>query len=392
MNTFRSNDRCRLVLRHFLLITVIVGVGGIGFSPMSFAQPSIKEMLDVKSDQVGEGDKAEIKKTEESRAQKEEIDIPPDEFNRGVPQTSVAGFLRAVRERDFNKAAEYLDLRNLPEGLDAAQGPDLARKFHIVLARTLWVDLDSLSLQPEGFSDDGLPGYRDRLGRIQSDEGNFDLLLQRVPRGDGAFIWKISNRTVGQIPDMYALFGHGRLDEIFPSWFFDYRILEIYVWEWVATIIIGLLSFLVVMGITSPVLFMIARSGTALGDQIVRTFTGPIRFLAWVVIIRYVIELIGRSSLVGKAIYQVGTLLLIALAWFAMRAIDFLAARIEDSLKKKGDKAITVLFSPLRTGCKTMILLITVIFWFDNLGFEVTALLAGLGIGGLFDGRKSNSI
>jgi len=71
------------------------------------AQPTLKEVIEDTA-----------KKSEEV-----EIDVatmegaPEDEFNRGVPRTTVQGFFLAVRERDFEKAAEYLDLRHLPEEL-----------------------------------------------------------------------------------------------------------------------------------------------------------------------------------------------------------------------------------------------------------------------------------
>jgi len=47
---------------------------------------------------------------------------PEDEFDRGVPRTSVKRFLEAAKEGDYERAAQHLDLRNLPREMRNAQG------------------------------------------------------------------------------------------------------------------------------------------------------------------------------------------------------------------------------------------------------------------------------
>jgi MscS family membrane protein len=44
---------------------------------------------------------------------------PDDALNRGTPRSSVLGYIKACSSFDFEKAAEYLDLRELPA--DVAQ-------------------------------------------------------------------------------------------------------------------------------------------------------------------------------------------------------------------------------------------------------------------------------
>ena len=73
----------------------------------------------------------------------------------------------------------------------------------------IWVDIENVSDDPRGFSEDGQPSYRDLIATIPVPEGVVDLLLQRVPRGDGVSIWKLSNATVAQIPLLYEHYGYG---------------------------------------------------------------------------------------------------------------------------------------------------------------------------------------
>ena len=77
--------------------------------------------------------------------------------------------------------------------MDKSDGPQLARQLKIALDKVLWFDLEMVSDHPAGFSDDVLPANRDIIGRIETPEKAVDLLMQRIPRGDGVDIWKFSN-------------------------------------------------------------------------------------------------------------------------------------------------------------------------------------------------------
>ena len=46
-------------------------------------------------------------------------------------------FFKAARDGDFERAAKYLDLRNLPWWVEGNQGSELARQYKIALDRSL---------------------------------------------------------------------------------------------------------------------------------------------------------------------------------------------------------------------------------------------------------------
>ena len=100
---------------------------------------------------------------------------PVDEFDRGTPRSSVKGFFKAARGGDYERAAQYLDLRNLPRWIDKNEGPELARQLKIALDRTLWVDLEQISADPKGNIEDGLPSQRESLGGIKTPEETVDI-------------------------------------------------------------------------------------------------------------------------------------------------------------------------------------------------------------------------
>jgi MscS family membrane protein len=157
---------------------------------------------------------------------------PVDEYDRGTPRSSVKGFFKAARGGDYERAAQYLDLRNLPRWIDKNEGPELARQLKIALDRTLWVDLEQVSADPKGNIEDGLPTQRESIGGIKTPEKTVDILLQRVPREDGVLIWKFSNRTVAEIPQLYKYLGYGPFQETLSKVFPDVALFGWQLWQW----------------------------------------------------------------------------------------------------------------------------------------------------------------
>jgi len=113
---------------------------------------------------------------------------PVDVFNRGVPRSSLKGYLKAARGGDFERAVNYLDLRYLPDRIDVSQGPQLARKLKVALDKVLWFDLAMVSDHPAGFSEDGLPADRDNIGQIKTPEKiekAVDIILKILDKHEG---------------------------------------------------------------------------------------------------------------------------------------------------------------------------------------------------------------
>jgi MscS family membrane protein len=338
-------------------------------------QPTLKDV-------IGGKEEKEVQATKKPTQTKAQPVGPDDEFGRGVPRTSVEGFLKAAGERDYERAAQYLDLRNLPRGLNRSDGPNLARELKIVFDRALWIDLDSLSDDSRGHLDDGLPPYLDRVGRIETPEKTFDILVQRVPRGNGVFIWKFSSATVAQIPQLYAEFGYGAFEEILPAWFLDVHFLGIPAWQWVSVLVLALPVYLLALVLTKLAIFLLRRTRAGLSYQLERVITGPGLLLLFTMIGRAVINLLGPSVTV-RAIMQARTLPLIALAWAGWRLFDVVEARMAERLRRRDRGDLTVLLRPGKNTLKITVIVIIALVWLDNIGVRVTTLLAGLGIGGL---------
>lgn len=362
--------------RHVRLLfigAVIVAVGALWITPLQAesdpAQPTLKELLEKRSKGKSEPDTTAL-------------NIPDDPLGRGTPRSSVRGFLLSAKDRNYVQAAEYLDLRNLPPGLTESQGPDLARQLRIVLDQTLWIDLELLSTNPEGDQSDNLPVVRERVGRIASEGKTYELLLQRVPRGDGVYIWKFADVTVAEIPELYQQFGYGQLERILPPWMFDVTILGINLWLWAAVIGLGIILYPVAMLVTKMAAIALRVLHAEFGDQFERFFSGPITLLIWTVMVRSTATALG-SSIALSAIGQARTVQVIALAWLLMRVVDFMAERAGSNLERRGLGGSRVLLMPVARLIKFVALAGAVLLWLDNAGYKVTTLLAGLSISGV---------
>jgi len=354
------------------MIAVLWTMAGVA-APES-AQPTLKEV-------VGKRAKARPPQQKVS-PESARLGVPQDEFGRGTPRSTVQRFLAAARARDFDRAANYLDLENLPAGLEARQGPELARQLKIVLDRVLWIDVDVLSTSPEGDVEDGLPYSRDRVGHLAGQARAYDILVQRLPRGDGMDIWKFASATVADIPALYGEFGYGRLESVFPPWFFDVQVLGIEVWFWVWFIIAWCLAFPVAMALTAGLIALRRRIHPPSAEEAATFLTGPLRLLIAALLVRGVGGFMGLS-LVAQAVAQAATFVFVALAWLGLRLLDLFTQRLANRLEGRGLASMTIFLRPAARLLKFVVLVGAVLLWLDNIGYKVTTLLAGLSISGV---------
>jgi MscS family membrane protein len=371
------NETADGYVRHGLCIAVI---GLLSFFMLSLLFPVCGIYAQVKN--VSEVPSTENQQTEVPKVPVAKVVGPDDEFKRGVPRTSIEGFLDATQKGDYERASQYLDLRNLPRGIKKKDGPLLARILKVIISRALWIDIELYSDHPSGHSDDGLPSYRDLLGQIETEKKTYTLLLQRVPRGDGVYIWKISNETVAQIPELYKHVGYGAVGEAVVKYLPDIELFGTQLWQWVGLIFLMIAAYVVLLPPTWLAAHIINRKPSEQRTQIVRFMKGPLRFLLWVLLGSAFIDLIS-PTVTMRAIAKANTLFIIAITWTMIRLFDFYLANQKTKFEQSGRHGAVVLLRPVKTAVRIVVLIIALLVWLDNIGFRVTTLMAGLGIGGV---------
>jgi MscS family membrane protein len=313
---------------------------------------------------------------------------PEDPFDRGTPRGAMVGYLQACRDGDYERAAQYLDLRRLPASERATRGPELARHLKVVLDRELWVDVDALSDDPEGDTEDGLPSYRDSAGFIDTSHGPVNVLLQRVPREDGVRIWELSSATVERIPALYAEFGNGPLEGLLPSWMLELRLLEVALWQWCALLALVLvaaaLSWLAVFLVEKGIAPLARRTVTDLDDRVVSATAQPLRLLAALGLFALGTLPLGLAVPVRHFLAEAeSALAIVAVTWLLLRLADILTLVAMRRLEQRGNGTALGVVPIGQKTVKAFVLALAAVAMLDSFGFNVTALLAGLGVGGI---------
>ena len=304
---------------------------------------------------------------------------PEDPLGRSTPFGTVLGFVKAAEHDDLYRAVEYLD---------TPQPPKKARQLAQELGEILnAVDLQNLSRKPEGNPDDGLPPGRERVGVLKTSSGSYEIFLDRVQRGTEGPVWLFADDTLKRVPQIHGEIGVNWIERYLSASFLDARLLGYPLWRW-----IGVLLAL-------PVSFAIARLAARLlipviGGLLGRLFKRPLVYpadrLRWPVrllvmaIVFYAISFAALSA-VSRLFwgYVAATVATIALTWTCLRLIDEAgglfrgraysplgSARIEtEHLLNRLAKAVVVLAG------------VTIVLYIA--GVNLTAVLTGVGIGGI---------
>ncbi len=144
----------------------------------------------------------------QKEADKEAEKVAPDS-----PRAALADFRHLTRKGDYAGAARYLDVSQVEQ----SDGPALAQQLREVLNRHLWVDLDKVSPNSHGNTEDGQPADKEQLGSVPGASGKPEpVVLVRKSYRPGSH-WVFSATTVASIDDWYNHLGNVWLLDHLPK-------------------------------------------------------------------------------------------------------------------------------------------------------------------------------
>ena len=308
---------------------------------------------------------------------------PEDALNRGTPRGSIIGFLEAGSVFDFEKAAQFLDLRNLPEEIEELGGHELARQLNHVLSRAVWLDDYTVSDKPDGEKGDGLPEYRDPLVVIKIEDGDVQLWMQHVPRGDGVNIWKVSNRSVALVPELYDEFSYPKTVERIRGWFpEDASFLGFEAFKWFIMFCVAVVSWLGFYVLARILLRLFVSPENPTYPLWRKVLTGPVVAVGLLVTTGFAVLQLGAGAL-AQEIMKAQTFNTIVFIWFSWTIINLVKKHKQEKLTAQGRPGAAKLIQPMTSLIKMVILLFGSLFWLNNIGVNISTVLAGLGVGGL---------
>jgi MscS family membrane protein len=309
--------------------------------------------------------------------------IPPDSLGRESPRGTVLGFLGASRKKDYETARRFLNTT-----LRGARAETLAQQLAVVLDRRLPARLNQLSARPEGSQYYPDRPDADLVGTINSAEGTADITVQRVDRGKNGVIWLFSKETLDATPKLYEEATTTTVESFVPAFLAERKLAGVTLLQWILILVgMPLVYLLTALGdaLISPLALhtwhRLGRSSTARNFHLAPQ---PIRLLVLVLIIRWTTSHLTLPLLARQFWSGVSTVIgVTALVWLALMLNGWGERRMRERLARKRREGALSILRLVRWTFDLLIVFAGVLILLTYFNLNVTAALAGLGVGGI---------
>ncbi|PKV75253.1 mechanosensitive ion channel family protein [Pontibacter ramchanderi] len=312
---------------------------------------------------------------------------PEDSLGRRTPQGTVTGFIRAVADQDYTKAAFYLNLATATDTI--RDGAAVAQALQRMLdQRSKTIPRSWISNLPDGDLEDDLPPNLERVGTATVNDQQIDILLEKTEGPAGGPIWLVAAETISKVPWQQAAPTETVIEKTMPGFLEDNRLGGAPAGHWLGMLLIAIASYLLAWGITSGLIYLIGYIWRKTRDEptlgFIRAFSLPIRLYLAALLLVYLSQRLGISFVLRQRFSEltiiVGLIAVLLLLW---RLVDVLTQFSQRRLVERRNMAGISIVLFLRRGAKIALVVFGTIFILDTLGFDVTTGLAALGIGGI---------
>jgi MscS family membrane protein len=314
---------------------------------------------------------------------------PEDPLGRETPHGAFTRFIAACDAGSLNVASQYLQWPR--RGL-ALPKEEAARQLSYVLNHSYEGSLEKLSRDPGGSYAEGQAPDREWVGTAVLLNGErIDLLMAQTPPQNGVQVWLFSADTVAEIPRMYEHSGYGEFERRLPSFLTRTRFGEMSIW-----VPLSLAVLLLVIFLAAWLLLWLAGVAIRLVGRFRHHAAVPARWRAWgalsrptaflltVGFHRLLAPLVGVPLLYRSLYNRLSiVLLLTGLVWFMWTLIDLVADGIRRRLEDDHPRTAQSMYTFGRRILKGTALALALLIGLAALGFDLSATLAGLGIGGV---------
>ena len=302
-----------------------------------------------------------------------------DPLGRSTPQGTVVGFLKAMQREDYERAVDYLDTRQT--GKRAEQ---LALELNYILNEGMSTITTALSIKPEGNLQDNLPDNRELVGTVKTKRGEYKILLERVQKENNPPVWLFSSETLKLVPQIYEEIDIPWLERHLPAAMTETRLAGQPLYRWIIPLVV--LPLALFLGwLFTRVLFALVREPmrNRFGEAVMSKLRGigkPLMLLFASGAV-YVISL-GSASLLARLFWTflASTMAVVGLTWLLLYLIDA-GAEIIERRRPEAANAVIRLSATLMKALAVVVGLVVIFYYFA--GINLTAVVAGLGIGGI---------
>jgi MscS family membrane protein len=307
-------------------------------------------------------------------------------LGRETPRGTVLGFIRSAQAENYENAVAYFQPRHhsTPE-----QERELAKQLLDILNARFGTSLDAISEDPQGRGNGGPPHDQLMVGGTVGLNKPLPLTLVRAEDAHGNKLWFISRQTLEQVPEIYDSLHFAQIEKRLPKVLVANRPLGMPLWQWLAIILFAPIAL--ALGRLVDYLALVCwqwirhkRGLPPLPREPLRHF-GPGTLLVATIIHYGFVSSIGTSLLYRQYYQQVIFVFLAFACYWAVTQVTHRVSRdISERLASRGRLAERSLVSVTRRVLDVLMFIIIGIYVL-RYGFDVnvTAALAGLGIGGL---------
>lgn len=308
--------------------------------------------------------------------------VEEDPLGRSTPYGTVVGFYRAANDNNYDRATKYLDTKR-----QAGAAEELARQLKFVMDRGLKVDIDQISKKAEGNVQDESRTSRERIGAVDTESGKLEILLERLERRGQSPIWLFSSETLLLIPAAAEEMSAFDLEKFVPRPLTRITILSFPLYRWIFLILglalavfLGRLFTKALVPLLRPLLRRLTGEED---DRVLLSIKEPIRLI----LISLAIRLLSSpsTSLVTR---QFGnrvaiTVGIIGLAWLLIKCNGIVSELGLRSLRRRQRLGKVAMWTLARRLFNATVVIVTALVFLHRAGVDLTAILTGLGIGGL---------
>lgn len=313
---------------------------------------------------------------------------PGDPFGRDNPRSTVTNFLEACHSNQYGRAAQYLDLGKLPLKVRAEEGPQLAKQLEAILNSDSHFDPLRLSQDPQGNPSDSQNPTVEHVATVVKDGKSFPLDLERVQQNN-LQVWLFSAQTVAEIPGLVPSTAESAIEARLPRVLVEFALVDTPIWKWIALFaaaIIILLIFRLAAHLLTRILLRLERRSTRHPRRWLWTqaILDPAVVFCAVIAFRVVEGLLDPSALARLYIARFLLLVLTAsVAWGLVNLVDVFMGRLDRVLNAKQRIVSQSLIYLGRRFFKILIVCFAAVTVLSNWGYDMTTIVAGLGVGGI---------
>jgi MscS family membrane protein len=181
---------------------------------------------------------------------------------------------------------------------------------------------------------------------------------------------------------------YGWIGHHLPTFFFDFQFWGIQLWQWfgiVLCLVMAVIFGYIASFISRKILHRLVQlTRWTWDDMLIENLRGPLIMTLAVLGFLIVLPFLALQKAPQNLFISAGKFLsLMALGWFLIRVVDLIAAFLILRLKDRSDNMGMAMVPVARKMLKPIVGAIVLIIALQNVGMNVSGLLAGLGIGGL---------